>query len=211
MRLVTAKVWSPRRKWLGNLIPAAFWLPPAAVAVFEFIKSGQFVVSALWLLIASTVLGWLAVNQFGRVENERRRRQLQRILTAEERDFSGESIFAGFASPRYSSMLDPHQDVGLFCLRPDSIVFLSEVRTIEILKSDVVQIRRRLNVHSFVGLGGWVSVEAMVGGRPIRLLVEPRERPTLIGNRRLSGKLLRKLRAWLKTDGGAPAPVSSSG
>lgn len=196
MRLVTATVWTNRRKWLGNLIPAIFWFPPAAIALYRFAAYGQLSGPVLWPLAVSTVLGWLAVNRFGLFENAKMRGQLEVLLKRGDRDLSGDPVFVGFATPKYSSLLDAHEDVGFLYIRPDSLVFISESRTIEIQKADVAEIRPRMNVHSVVGLGRWVSIEGRVGNRPIRLQVEPRDRPTLLGNRLNSGKLIAELRAW---------------
>jgi hypothetical protein len=196
MRQVAATVWTSRRKWLGNLIPALFWLPPALAGLFQLLTKGQFIGTGLWLLILSTILGWLAVNQFGFFENGAMRRQLERILMAEERKLSSDSFFVGFASPTYSSMLDAHEDVGFLSVQADSLKFISESRTIEIFKSDVTEIRFRANVHSVIFLGRWISVEAKTGGKPIRLLIEPREKSTLLGNRIFGSKLLAHLRKW---------------
>jgi len=196
MRLVTATVWTARRKWLGNLIPALFWFPPAAVGVYLLATKGQLIGLGLWLLMASTVLGWLAVNQFGFFENKRMRKNLERILQTEDRDLTGEHVFVGFATPKYSSMLDAHEDVGFLRILSDRLVFVSETRTVEILKGDVTGARFRPNVHTVIGLGRWIGVDAKLGDKPIRLLVEPRERVTLLGNFLFGKTLLKKLRSW---------------
>jgi len=196
MRLVAATVWSSRRKWLGNIIPALFWLPPAVVGILLILIKGQLIGPGLWCLVTSTVLGWLAVNQFGFFENAKMRRHLERILETEQRDVKGEKVFAGFATPKYSSMLDAHEDVGFLRILPDRLAFVSETRSVEILKSDVVEVRFRPNVHSILGLGRWISVEGKVGDTSIRLLIEPRERTTLFGNRLYGKQLIAKLREW---------------
>ena len=199
MPLVAVTVWSTRRKWLGNLIPAVFWLPPAVAGIYQIAAKGQLIGLGLWLLIASTVLGWLAVNFFGFFENAKMRASLERILTTEGKSLAGEKVFVGFATPKYSSMLDAHEDVGFLRILSDKLIFVSESRTIEIQKADVHGVRFRPNVHSVLLLGRWVSVEAKVGDQQIRLLVEPREKPTLLGNRFYGKKLLATLRAWVPT------------
>ncbi len=196
MRLVAATVWTLRRRWLGNLIPALFWLPPALIGVYQILVKGQLMGSGVWYLVASTVLGWLSVNFFGFFENTKMRKHLERILETEGRDLGGEHFFVGFATPKYSSMVDAHEDVGFLRILPDRLAFLSETRNVELYKSDIVAIRFRPNVHTVVGLGRWVSVEGKVGEQPIRLLVEPRERPTLLGNLRYSTELRAKLVKW---------------
>ena len=198
MRLVTATVWTARRRVLGNLIPAFFWLPPAVVGIFLIAVKGQLFGPGLWLLVLSTVLGWLAVNQFGFFENGWMRWQLERILKSDGKELTGELVFVGFATPTYSSMLDAHEDVGFLRILPDRLVFASESRNVEVMKSSVTEVRFRMNVHTLVGLGRWVSVEGKVNDKPIRMLLEPRERPTLLGNLLYSKKLRQKLIDWRK-------------
>jgi hypothetical protein len=181
---------------LGNLIPALFWFPPAVVGVYEIAAKGQLLGLGLWLLILSTVLGWLSINQFGFFENRKMRKQLERILETEGRATMGDKVFVGFATPKYSSMLDAHEDVGFLRILHDRVIFVSELRTVEVMKSDIVGIRFRANVHSVLGLGRWVSIEGKVGEQPIRLLIEPRERLTLFGNRLYGSKLRTKLLNW---------------
>jgi hypothetical protein len=198
MLLVKPTVWTTRRKWLGNLVPALFWFPLAAIGVFTVAKNEQFLGPGLWFLAASTILGWLAVNQFGFFENRRMRLQLERILKVQDSEVKGEFIFVGFATPKYSSMLDAHEDVGFFQILPDRLVFVSETRRMELMRSDLTKIGTRANVHTVLGLGRWVSVDAEVGEKKFRLLVEPRERSTMLGSRRYGARLVTRLREWMK-------------
>ena len=197
MRLVAATVWTSRRKWLGNIVPAIFWVPPAAVGLFIVVVKGQFLGPGLWLLILSTVLGWLAVNQFGFFENTRMRNQLERVLRASGQGLPKEYYFVGFATPKYSSVLDAHEDIGFFCVYPDHVSFISETRSLELSKSEISVVRFRPNVHSLILLGRWISLEGVSGGKPIRLLIETREKRTLFGNRLFGAKLRRRLAKWI--------------
>ena len=182
---------------MGNVVPALFWLPPALLGVFLIIKHGQFLGPGLWCLIGSTILGWLAVNQFGFFENNRMRRHLQRILETQHQGLSGEYVFVGFATPKFSSMLDAHEDVGFLRILPDRLSFVSETRHIDVMRSDITEVRFRPNVHTLIGLGRWVSVEAKNGELPIRLLIEPRERGTMLGSKLYGSKLAKQLKSWL--------------
>ncbi len=179
-------------------MPAIFWFPLASIGVFLIAKQGQYLGSGLWFLVASTIVGWFAVNQFGFFENEKMRKHLERILKAQERPIEGEFIFTGFATPKYSSMVDAHEDVGFLRIMPDRLQFISETRSMEILKSDVKEVGYRANVHSILGLGGWVSVDATVGNRKFRLLVEPRERNTMLTSKKFRRRLVTRLNGWLK-------------
>ncbi len=194
--LVTPTVWTSRRKWMGNLIPAFVWLPLSIAAIAWMVLKGEIVGPGLWLLAAATVLGWLAVNLWGLFENRKMRLQLARILEAKGTP-SKDAPFVGIATPRYSSMVDPHEEVGFLTFHQDRIEFLSETKTIELFRSQVQRIRFRANVHTLLGLGRWISVEGTADGKPIRLMIEPRERQTLIGNLFYSKSLLYRLRRWL--------------
>jgi hypothetical protein len=190
-------VWTTQRKALGNFIPALFWLLPTAVGLGWMVIHSEIIGPGLNWVVGGTVIGWLALNQFGGITNGRLRRQLERILVArgDAKDVAG--TFVGFATPRYSSLLDAHEDLGFLIPLPDRLRFVSETRTVEVLKSEVTKVRFRANVHTWVALGRWISIEGRSGGRPIRLLIEPRNRISMLGNLRSGGKLKRELQAWL--------------
>jgi len=196
---VAPTVWTSRRKVMGNLVPALFWLPPMIAGIAVMAVTAQILGLGLWLIVAATVLGWLSLNQFGGYMNGRMRRELERLLRSRGEDLSGERNFVGFATPRYASLLDAHEDVGFLKLLPDRIRFVSETRVVEVPRAEVRGVRYRMNVHSLVGLGRWVSIEGESGGKPIRLLLEPRDRGTMIGNLRTGTKLKAKLKRWMKS------------
>ena len=157
---------------------------------------GEIIGLGLWLLIGATILGWLAVNFLGLFENQKMRRQVARILEARNIPV-GDAWFVGVATPRYSSLLDPHEEVGYLFLRSDKLEFVSETKTIELFKSQIQKVRYRANVHSLLGLGRWVSVEGTADGKPIRLLIEPRERQSILGNLLSSKTFKQRIRRWL--------------
>jgi hypothetical protein len=168
-------------------------------------KNGQIVGLGLWCLIAASVLGWIAVNFLGLWENRRMRRQLARIL-----DAKGEKVtdapFVGIATPSYSSVLDPHEDVGFLKFEPGRLVFQSETRRLELDRPGLRKVKFRSNVHTLLGLGRWVSIEGEIEGKPIRLQVEPRERPTLLANMLYSKNLLMRIQRWLNEDQATGVP-----
>jgi hypothetical protein len=190
-------VWNQQRKALGNLIPAVFWFVPTSAGLAWMVIHAEIMGPGLNAVIAGTVIGWLALNQFGGYTNGRLRRQLERILRArgDSKDVGG--TFVGFATPKYSSLWDAHEDVGFLLMLPDRLRFVSETRTVEVRRSEITQVRFRPNVHTWVGLGRWVSVEGVAAGRPIRLLLEPRERITMLGNLRRGVRFRRELQTWL--------------
>jgi hypothetical protein len=191
-------VWTGKRKWLGNLIPACFWFPLMAAGIAFIVLRAEVIGIGLWLLVAATIVGWIALGFFGLYDNERMKRQLRRILEARDID-PGDAPFVGIATPKYSSALDPHEDVGYLIFLPDRLRFISEHRTIELQHSQLQRVRLRPNVHTLVGLGRWVSVEGLASGRPIRLLIESRESPRLWRNFGRTANLRKRIDTWLRS------------
>jgi hypothetical protein len=210
MALVRPTVWTNRRKWIGNLLPLLFWLPPTAAGILWLGIEAELIGPGLYLVGLGTILGWLALNQFGFFENGRMRRQLERVLKDQGEPLPQDRNFVGFATPRYSGLIDAHEDVGFFYLIPDRAVFVSETRKVEVLRSQSVAVRFRPNIHTMVGLGGWISIEGEAEGKPIRMLVEPRDRKTLLGNLRRRKAVRDKVRRWLKGEAAPPPPQSPS-
>lgn len=150
-----------------------------------------------WGFIAGTlVLGWMAVNVLGLTGNRVMKKEMLRRLMAERGDTSSPRWFVGFARPKFRGLLDPHEDVGWLILESDRIVYWGESRRIELHRDQIVRVHVRPNIHTIVGLGRWVAVEAVLDGRPARLLIEPREFPMLVQNLWLSGRIRREIEAW---------------
>jgi hypothetical protein len=152
----------------------------------------------LWLLLVGTVVGWVALNQFGFFENGRMRASLERILRAKEGDLPDDRMFVGYASPKYAGLIDAHEDVGFLCFLPDRLRFVSEVRTVDFPFAQIRRVRFRPNAHSLLGLGRWVSIEGRAGKETLEMKVEPRERRTMLANFRLSRPLRDRIRAIVR-------------
>ncbi|RYG47424.1 hypothetical protein EON79_07405 [bacterium] len=191
------RVWTERRKALGNLIPGFIWAVPTVAGLVVMVLQGNLLGPGIWLLIAGTASGWLATGLFGLWDNARMRDELRGLLTARGEKLD-DSHFVGFASPRYTGLLDAHEDVGFLILKPDRLRFVGEHRIVEVHGSDISQVRLRPSVHTVIGLGGWVSVEGQVQGQPIRVSFEPRERPTMFGNARRRRSLRTAIEMWRK-------------
>lgn len=150
------------------------------------------------------VAGWFGVNWLGLWGNGGLRRQMELRYRASGEGEDGERRwFVGFARPGKAGALDPHEDVGFLVLRSAEAVFFGSERRVEVPRGVLRVVRRRWNPHSALGLGGWVSLEGETGvvggaGQAVRLLVEPRERGSLWGNRRLSGEMMRDIGVWLE-------------
>ena len=187
------EVWTTERKILGNLMPFLAWLPFAAWGVWTVARDRAVTPAGLGWLAFATLVGWASVSLFGLWGNAAMRRQ----LAARIKD-PGERWFVGFASPKFSGLLDAHEDVGFLILGKDVLLFAGDSRRVELPKDCVARVGFRPNVHSCLGLGRWVSVEGVVRGTPVRMLLEPRERSTMLGNFRLSGRLRREIENWTR-------------
>lgn len=184
-------VWTLGRKWAGNLVPLAFWLPFFAWSLTTVVRDRTVTPVPVFIMLAGTVAAWVAMSLFGLWGNA----SMRRLLDARIKD-QGERVFVGFASPKYTGLLDAHEDVGFLIFGKDALAFVGDSRRVEIFRDDVVRVRFRPNAHTVVGLGRWVCVEGVVKGQPVRMFVEPRERPTMLGNLWQSGTLKRKIEAW---------------
>jgi hypothetical protein len=195
-----ARIWTMRRKLMGNFLPALIGLPFAGVGIAVVVRSLDAAGLGICWVIGSVAAMWLSVNFLGLFENSRMRREMSRRLMDRDRALPTDALFVGCATPTYAGWLDPHEDVGFLCIEADRIIFWGDSLELVVLKSETIRIRFRPNVHSAAGLGRWISIEGLSEGTPIRLCVEPRERRTLLGNLRLSKALKVKLDRWLKAD-----------
>jgi len=154
--------------------------------------AGQTLVGLFGFLIVT----WLATNFLGLCGGWGLKEKLGRLLHLERPFDKTEKHFVGFARPSYSGLLDPHEDVGYLLVHDDNLEFFGGTQRISLEKASVKKIGFRANPHSVLGLGRWVSVEAVVKEKPVRFLVEPREKSTLIGNVFYGTRLRKRLEAW---------------
>jgi hypothetical protein len=146
----------------------------------------------------SPLIGWLAMNFWGLHRNQSLRRSLYARFKIARPDLDAPFWFVGIATPKYASLLDPHEDIGFVVLHPDRMEFFGDHLNLSIYKNDIFGLDFRPNPHSLVGLGRWVSIEGKVADSRIRLQMEPRERRTLLGNLFFSRTLSRRIEAWVK-------------
>jgi hypothetical protein len=166
-------------------------MPFLVFGLIQFARQGPDLSAALGLA-AFPAATWLATNFLALAGNGSLKRRMAHMAPAA----GVAKWFVGFSPPGHVGWLDPHADVGFFAIHPDRIEFVGSATRVSLRKNEVVLARFRPNVHSWLGLGRWVSVEGTSQGRPVRLLVEPREKATLLGNRAESGRLLRAVRDW---------------
>ncbi len=210
MRSVAEKVWTTGKKWIGNILPALVYFPLAATGATLIIVRQEFLGQGLWWLVASVVAGWLAMNFLALTGNEFLKRQLRRELSVNE-SIPESALFVGFSRPEFKSALDPHEDLGFLIVKPDRLIFLGENRRLEVARSAVERVGFRANPHTWVGLGRWVSIDERVKGKDLKLLIEPRERRTLLGNLRAGSELAAQLRVWKTSPAQTANPESKLG
>jgi hypothetical protein len=182
MPVVAGKVWTTRRKWIGNLLPTLFFLPFVSWGVVWMFQKDEIYGRGLLLVAIGVLAGWVGLNLFGLLGNGFMKRELKRTLSARGVDFSDPHYFVGFATPRFSSILDAHEDLGYLFLRADALEFVGEEHELKIPRSEISKVRFRPNVHTWVGLGRWISIEGAHESARFRMNIEPREHNYLIGN-----------------------------
>lgn len=190
---------------MGNVVPTLFAMPFLVGGCAVALIKGDAAAIGGGIVAIGLLVGLFSLNRFGLFENAAMRTELRSKLG---RSVGG--MFVGFATPTYRSSLDPHEDIGFLDVREDELVFIGESRTVQLPRSSITRITRRSNPHSWVGLGGWVSVEGTLEGRPVRMLIEPRQAETLLGNKRIARTLRIELDAWRRGAGTKRADSSAS-
>lgn len=169
------------------------WLPFAVLGILAVAREKAVTPIGLGYLAAGTAAGWVALCLFGFWGN----RGMRRVLEARLKE-KGERWFVGFASPKYAGLLDAHEDIGFLVMGDRNLTFVGDSLRVELPRDNVVRVTYRANAHTAVGLGRWVCVEGIAKGQPVRMMVEPRERSTMLGNLLLSKKLRAEIEAWMK-------------
>lgn len=139
-----------------------------------------------WLVgLGGVILGvavcWIGINFLGFFENSKIEAELRAKLYVED----GELI--GFVFDRPADALDAHAEVGLLHISTGGIRIATEER---LLNLRISSIQREPNIHSLVGLGGWIRAETEQG--PIK--IESRKHPTMLASARETNRLAERLR-----------------
>lgn len=204
MPLERKRVWNLWRQIPGNLIPVLITAPFLVFAVQEVSRYGV-TGKAVGLSLGFLGSGWLAVNFLGLIGNSSLRRAIEMKFKDRYEYDSVERFFVGFARPGKYGLLDPHEDLGFLVFREDALEFFGEAHHLELNWNSIVGVKKRANIHSWLGLGGWVSVEAKVGEKSVRLQIEPRVRSTHWGNARLRKKMIDEISARIPSRVTTPA------
>lgn len=188
-------VWNDFRRWMSNIAPLVVCAPVPAIAYYlDVLGYGR---EALIAWISFPVICYLAINFLGLVQNRKMRTELEYLLGSANLE-NGRRVFVGFSRPKAKVGIHPHEDLGWLVIKPDALEFIGERWNYVLERSEIRRIGFGFNVNSFFGLGRWIRIDGEVGGKFVRMLVEPRERDTMLGNLLLGGRLVRELRSWLK-------------
>lgn len=193
------KIWTRQRRLMGNLIPFLFWLPPTAYGFVQILQKQDYLGEGLWWMLAGLFCGWLGVNFSGVQVNRHMETELRKRLEFRRENLGAQRWFVGFASPKFAGVLDAHEDVGFLVLDQDEIRFVSDTRKIRVRRDDVERVRFRPNVHTMLGMGGWISIEGHSADVPFRLLIEPRVHGQMLLNFSMSRSLRKKLTEFVRT------------
>lgn len=139
-----------------------------------------------WLVgLVGVILGvavcWIGINFLGFFENSKIEAELRAKLGSED----GELI--GFVFDRPADALDAHAEVGLLQLSGGNIRIATEERSLNLRISSI---RREPNIHSLVGLGGWIRAETDQGS----IKIESRKHPTMFASARETNRLAERLK-----------------
>jgi hypothetical protein len=193
------KVWTTKSRLLGNLIPMIFCIPFLVVAILLYRPEKPF---SGWPLFMGLFLvsGWTSLAIFGYWGNDSMRAQIGRKRDRVAPPTDGEKLprfFVGMARPSYRNALDPHEDVGFVILHSDRLEFFGDELTFEMPKETFKSVRFRMNPHTILGLGRWISLEGEKDGQSLRLYLESRESSILIGNWGHSERIRAAIAGWL--------------
>lgn len=110
----------------------------------------------------------------------------------------------GLSTAQHRSLSDPHEDVGFLYLLPDGLSFWGEKYQMEVPATSIQVIRKRANIHTWLGLGGWIELSGVEHGTPFRLWIEPRGSTIAFANNRRRKALLSEIQGWHSKTGARP-------
>jgi len=192
---------------MGNLLPALFSVPIGALGIWMYEPTKPFAPLPLTLIIAFPLVGIVALNWLGLFGNNLLRGELSRLFSRENEIGDRRLIFIGLARPEYKGILDPHQELAFLLIGPEELELYGELTRLKIPRRHVIEIKRKRNIHSWLGLGGWVVLRFVEGATTRELLLEPREFSSLARNRRFAKALFADLEKWrngAEPEGSAP-------
>jgi len=198
-------IWSGIRKLQANFVPLAFgivvgaWVYNAKVPQ-ESVPSTDSWNASFWGLACFVAVSWTTLALKLLSGNASMKSALTRSLQASIKDCATRPWFVGMATPSFSSILDPHEDIGFLIIEPERVRFVGETKTIEMPREAVKLVRSRFSIHTAGLVGRWISLEGTLDEKEVRLMLEPRGCHTMIGDFLSSRKLKKELETWLKPE-----------
>ena len=163
--------------WMGNLVPLVF----AVAGAISTVRFGNFAAA-----ITAIIAAWIGVNQVGFFANAIIDRELRQKTKAE-----GELI--GFVFQNSPNGLDAHAEIGLLAVHEESLVIVTEDQSYQLTWKDIDSIKREFNIHSILGLGGWIVLNLQSGEK---FKLESRKFNTMLKSRIRTKALIEELRFW---------------
>jgi hypothetical protein len=146
-------------------------------------------------LVGGQVAGWLGVAFLGGTSNQAMREELAVRLARRLPAPPASADFVGLSTTQHRSLADPHEDVGFLYLQPNGLSFWGEKYQMHVPWQSIESIRSRPNVHTWLGLGGWIELVGVEHGTPFRLWIEPRASASAFANKSRRKALLAELRS----------------
>jgi hypothetical protein len=171
------RIWNQRRQWLGNLIPLG-------LGIVFFIASYR--LGFAWQSVIGVLVAWEGIDRWGFFDNDQIDKELRAKTQAE-----GELI--GFVYEQSPTALDAHAEIGLLTIEPGLLTIVTEDTSYSILRSDVIEVKRRPNIHALLLLGGWISLE-LANGSSFRF--ESRKFRAMTWSRSRTRKLFGEIVDW---------------
>ena len=143
----------------------------------------------LGVLVQATVgiaVAWFSVSHWGFFENSKIDRELREKVGPD-----GELI--GFVWLNCPTALDAHAELGLLNFTANELRIETEDKSYIIRLDEITEIGRQMNIHSRIGLGGWIAVK-LENGTTIRL--ESRMYPTMLKSMTRTKVLFKELSIW---------------
>lgn len=193
---LTKPVWTFRRQLLGNLIPLILPGPIGLVGIGLVLARPASFWLGIGLILLACVSGWFSLSYCGLFENQKMKLEMTWRFRHAKLPAAQRRYFVGVASPGYRGVLDPHEDVGFLLIYPDRLEFFGEKASFQLPRDAMSQISRKVNIHSFVFLGGWIAVRGVLNGKEVELRIEPRIYQSMWSNRRAAAKIMKRLNSW---------------
>ncbi len=191
--MAKAEFWNLRAKLVGNLLPlllgAPFFIYGVILARQTHVLIGKdLIFLAIGVLLPTLFLNWLAMVGNKSIKTSFYARHSRAFHKPDALD----SFFCGMAWPEFSSLLDPHQDVGYLTLDKGEVHYFGEQFRFQIEIKDISSIRWKKNPHSFLGLGGFLAITWSDQGKTEVVFLESRNESNLLANKKKTKQFMSK-------------------